>query len=205
MSGNTNNLLLKKFENKYKIIIILILIILICVSSKLITSARYVSENLGGSGEVNIAKWSIKLIDGSTQHSATQGVNFIVDDDSNVLNGHIAPGISARAEVILDPTGSQVPIDYTVSIDTSNSNIPGLVIESITAVIGSNNQVVSHNTNSYSGSLTLDQVESNTIISFKIVATWENNDKNDEIDTLIGKNGQTITMPITITAQQHID
>ena len=46
--------------------------------------------------------------------------NVNVNENENVVAGKIAPGSTATGEFVIDPTGSEVAIDYEVKIDTTN-------------------------------------------------------------------------------------
>ena len=185
-------------------IAIMIAVILVGAGISLVTYARYSNNELGGSGSVNVARWNVVVTDGSSEQSATQGVTFNVNQNANVSAGYMAPGSTATAEMILDPTGSQVAIDYTISISETDLQSVGMGIESVTAKIGNETVSLTHSNGVYSGNLDLSQVEANSKVKFTIVAEWINSEANNATDTANGISAQTITIPITLTAQQHI-
>lgn len=195
-----------KIKKKYKIYVIVFLIMLIGCLTLLIAKATLISDDLSGVAKSSVAKWSIKVLDKYTKESAMQGVTFKINDtNNNVKEGSLAPGTTAIAKLLLDPTGSEVPIDYTISIDSNFKQIPGLVIKEVTKTIDGNIENILIDDSLYSDSLTLNQVKSNTVVLFEIVLEWANKEENNEQDTLVGQTVKTITIPITITAQQHID
>ena len=203
---------------KRGIVFLVILISLIALIGG--TYARYTSSGTANA-QIDIAKWSVKL---NGQDITTQtrnvDVSLVYDENQYVSDGKIAPGRTAHFDVVLDPTGSEVAIDYTFNINaaaieqalelgsTSKIEITGAKYkvgngQEQTAVVDSNGLV------SVSESLT--QVENNDAVTVTVTLAWDNdNDSNNVSDTNEGiaaynaTNGKTITVPVSITASQHI-
>lgn len=189
---------------KGRTIAIALAAVLVAAGISLVTYARYANNELGGNGSVSVAKWNVSVTDGTTEQSATQGVTFNVTANENVSTGYMAPGSTATAQLVLDPTGSQVAIDYTISITETDLQAVGMSISSVTAKIGSSPVTLTNTNGVYSGNLTLSQVEAGANVTFTVVVQWVNNEANNATDTQTGIAAQTITIPVTVTAKQHI-
>ena len=129
-----------------------------------------------------------------------------------VKDGTIAPGRKATFDIVIDPTDSEVAIDYTLKIDTSaitgltngNSNVS---ITKAQYKFG-DGAVQSANITSADGvtiSESLADVEAGKALTMTVTVEWDNeDDENNAADTANGVQGGTITIPVTVTAMQHI-
>ena len=120
---------------------ILIAVIIACLLALIAgTYARYTST---GTATVNaeIAKWHVELngSDISTESKTVQ-VPLAYAQNDFVKDGKIAPGRSATLTVEVDPTGSEVAIDYIFDIDTK-CIITSSLSSNNTLVVGYNDNV----------------------------------------------------------------
>ena len=95
-------------------IIIALLLVVYLISS---TYARYSTEGKAD-GKVDIAKWAVVMTadDGTTLNSTTQDITFTVQSNTEVVPGKISPAVTAKAEIELDLTGTEVSVDFTPTI-----------------------------------------------------------------------------------------
>ncbi len=102
-----------------KILVVAVLLLLIAVSYS--TYAIYKSEATASSS-VQTAAWVVEVNDQAlTQatHTFTLGtINWATPTVSKVA-GKIAPGDHGTVTIEIDATGTEVDVDYTVSIDTT--------------------------------------------------------------------------------------
>lgn len=180
--------------------IIAILLALVLVFSITYTYARYLTS-IDTSSEATIAKWAVSVKEGSNELSTTQKLTLTVNENENVVSGKIAPGATATGEFVIDPTGSEVAIDYEVKIDTANMTNSKMAIESLKVGDTVLNKDASGN---YIGSISLADVVANKTTTVKVTVAWTNDEANNEIDTATGKTAGTIEIPINITVKQHI-
>lgn len=194
-------------KRRNKIIIFSALITFVVVGVVLYTSARY-QESVSGTGNIEVAKWSIKLTDeGAKEISETNKIKFVSKNNPNVADDKIAPGSSATAKFILDPTGSEVAIDYGITIDLNA--FKGIKVTKVTATNdgGSTIELVENNgvwESTSAPSISLSDVESGKKVTFEVFITWENSDENNMADTQIGKDGANVELDVTVTASQHV-
>lgn len=203
---------------------IIVLIVLACIIAIIGgTYARYSSKGTANA-KVDIAKWSIKLgtEDISTQ-SKTVNANVTYSDNEYVANGKIAPGRSATFSVEVDPTGSEVAIDYTFTVDPTtiasslietNGSKANIAVTGAVCTVGGNPATVTNTTvegkQVFSVSQDLASVQAGNKVVVTFTATWTNNDTDTAIDTAEGvassasESGKSITVPVNVTAQQKI-
>lgn len=108
--------------SKFRKIYILVLIISLFFSGiGYFSYARYVSEAQFNS-TLNVAKWSIEVnntdITPNTVTSFSSTVNWS-GLSGLVKSGYIAPGMMGTTSIEIDPTYSQVAMNYYINIDTT--------------------------------------------------------------------------------------
>ena len=183
---------------------ILLLLVVYLISS---TYARYSTVGKAD-GKVDVAKWAVvmKADDGTTLNSTTQDITFKVQSNSEVVPGKIAPAVTAKAEVELDLTGTEVSVDFTPTIgDYTPSTLPSADKITLTSAleggtVGSSNYIPLVNKSAFT--------DSNGKKKITLTLTWENDDENNVNDTATGMladGSRTITIPVTLTVQQHIN
>lgn len=187
-----------KKDNKKKYLLgILLLLVFVLAGSY--TYARYATE-FTGKGTVEVAKWAVKLTSGGTEITEDTAITLTVAENANVASGKMAPSVAATGTLVLDPTGSEVAIDYTVKIDNSNLK-DGMAIKSVTA---NGTELTKDASDEYTGSLSLAEVESSTQVTLVITVEWANNEANNASDTEIGMTANSLEIPVVVTAKQHI-
>lgn len=211
----------RKSKTKRVILVVVMLVCLIALIGG--TYSRYTST---GSANVTakIAKWKVKLgtQDISTE-SKTINVDFNYDTNEYVKTGKIAPGSSGYFEVELDPTGSEVAIDYLFTIDktnianslitgsTSKIEVTGATYSIVGSEVSGTADVVNGNTVTFTEPLA--DVLAGRKATVRVLINWDNaSDANNNSDTAeglasyaAGQNGKTVTIPVSVTARQHID
>jgi len=192
---------------------ILIAVIIACLIVLIAgTYSRYTST---GTATVNaeIAKWHVVLggTDISTQ-AQTVNANFVYDANSYVKSGKLAPGRSGQFTIEVDPTGSEVAIDYTFTIDdtalASNANI---AVTGATYTMGSESGTATIDANGVvSLSESLAHVQAGDTVTLTVTVAWTNG--NNATDTAEGvtsyetglETGTVLSIPVTVTASQKI-
>ena len=201
---------------------ILIAIILACLVAIIGgTYARFTSSGTANA-TVTLAKWNVKL-NGQDISRETKNLDVALTFDNNqyVKEGKIAPGRTAHFDVELDPTGSEVAIDYTFKVDTTKiAQVLETNSTSKVSVTGATYKIGTEETKTAAmaedGTIivseTLGEVEAGKKVTVTVTVAWDNdNDSQSTSDTKegvasynAGENGKTITVPVTIVAQQKI-
>lgn len=195
----------KKRTKRAIFIVIALLLIVYLISS---TYARYSTEGKA-SGKVEIAKWAVAITAGETTlDSTTKDITFTVQENTNVVPGKIAPDVTAKAEIELDLTGTEVSVDFIPTIDkTVLTTLPSA--DKITLTSSLNDTIAESGIETYiplvdGSAFTAENGKKKVTLTL----TWANDDNNNVDDTATGELAdglRTLTVPVTLTVQQHID
>lgn len=198
-----------KVKNRQRIkrsifIVIALLLIIYLISS---TYARYSTEGKAD-GKIEIAKWAVamKADDGTTLNSTTQDITFTVQSNTDVVPGKIAPNATAKAEIELDLTGTEVAVDFIPTIgEYTSTGLPSADKITLTSkvengTVGSTNYIPLVDQSAFTSANGKKKVT--------LTITWKNDNTNNADDTATGEladDSRTLTIPITLTVKQHID
>lgn len=151
--------------------------------------------------EQNLAQWNI-FINGSDIVSQDFVINSInVENNDNVLNGKIAPGVSGYFDIEIMPQAS-TSVLYSVSFDFSQIS-DSFVVDKIEETSGSN--LIRTDENTYSKVITLDEIKENKSSIVRVYLKWENKEENNDIDSKIGlTENNYINIPISVSAMQYL-
>ena len=195
----------RKTRTKRAIFVVIALLLVAYLISS--TYARY--STVGeANGKVDIAKWAVVMTadDGTTLNSTTQDITFKVQSNTEVVPGKIAPAVTAKAEIELDLTGTEVSVDFTPTIGAyTPSTLPSADKITLTSAVeggtvGSSNYIPLVGNSAFTASNGKKKVT--------LTLTWANDDENNADDTATGMladGSRTITIPVTLTVQQHIN
>lgn len=195
----------RKTRTKRAIFVVIALLLVAYLISS--TYARYSTEGKAD-GKVDIAKWAVVMTadDGTTLNSTTQDITFTVQSNTEVVSGKIAPAVTAKAEIELDLTGTEVSVDFTPTIGAyTPSTLPSADKITLTSAVeggtvGSSNYIPLVGNSAFTASNGKKKVT--------LTLTWANDDENNADDTATGMladGSRTITIPVTLTVQQHIN
>ena len=178
-----------------KILVIAILLLLIAVSYG--TYAIYKSA-FSGTATVSTAVWHIEFSDGSEILENNFNVVFEGTDchNNHVLDGKIAPGATCEKTITLDADGTEVDVEYTVSVDDSTITVtPSTSTDDandFTASLSPSTGRILYSANDQTATLTLS-------------ITWAGTDDSDT-DTINAADtalaGKTLSVPVTLIAKQ---
>ena len=183
-----------------KAIILMIMFILVALYFVSGTYARY-TNSITGNAAVSTANWAVKFKQGTAEISNNFNLSFEVQDNANVVPGKIAPSVTAKATINLDLTGTEVAVDYSATINkTALATAFGASADNVTIKVGGGD--------SATGTINLANnaafTSSNGIVPIEIAITWDNkDDAASASDTTAA--GKDLTLPVTLTVQQHID
>lgn len=203
----------KKSVKTMMIVLVLLAIGLYFVAG---TYARYTAA-ASGTGTVQVAKWAVKIGEkDATQENTTFDLSFNKVENENVVDGYIAPGSQLYADFKIDPTGSQVAIDYSFSlgnITASEGTVPTTVkVLKVVPVKDNVEQAeLSPDTGGkYTGKISLPSKDkaltADEAVTIRVYLEWENTNtaETDKVDTSTGVSAPTLTMTVNATATQSI-
>ena len=183
-----------------KAIVFMIMLIIVGLYFVSGTYARYTSS-ISGNAKVSTANWAVAFKQGDNAITDIFNLTFTVQSNANVVPGKIAPSVTATATINLDLTGTEVAVDYTAEINkTALETIFGNSAKNVTVTVG----------DAESASDTISLIDNkaftaqNGIVPITISITWDNDsDSASASDTTSA--GKDLTLPVTLTVQQHID
>ncbi len=164
--------------------------------------AKYQS-NIAGHGIADIAKWAFN-VNGNSSTIQTIAINKNYDE-STLTNGKIAPGTQGSFDIIIDATGSEVGVDYSVSFINETNKPTNLKFiyenEEFSTLQDLENSLV--------GTIDADaQAKEKTLTVgwFWNYETGANNQiaENDIIDTNEGSQNLNYTFDVVVTGTQVV-
>lgn len=198
-------------RKKSAILVTLLLLLVVVIGGY--TYSRYMSSGTANS-TADIAKWSVKIgtgdLDTYTTDSPLEAALTLVANDY-VADGVIAPGRAGTYTVEIDPTDSQVAIDYIIKasdvdgLTTANENIKVTGAKYwIGEVTGDGTDATVTGINGVTISESLADVLAKKKLTVKVTIEWENVEDNNDTDTANGKVAEKAAVKTTITAKQHL-
>ncbi len=194
-------------KSKIKIIsIILILTLELCLYFVAGTYSRYTST-AESSTSTRIANWSVKIgnvdLAGGEKDFSSELV-LETTNSAKVKAGTIAPNTSVEGNFTIDPNGTEVAMNYKISLGTIyykntvtgatvTSNTPNIRISNVTTNTGT---LTTNIDGTYSGQIELE----GSPVTVTISAEWVSTD--DESDSAIGYFPLNVIIPVTVTVEQ---
>ncbi|MBP3502347.1 MAG: hypothetical protein J6K42_02570, partial [Clostridia bacterium] len=201
-----NKKITTKRKKSYIVVVLLILAILASSIFGYYAYSKY-KTTLTGNGTATVAKWSFK-VNGQTEQFTTVNLEETMNTANNVTTKRIAPGTSGKLLLQLDATGSEVAVDYAITLDVTNKPTNLKMYEKYENGKYSTEIMAKDNIMTVEGIIPLSEV--GTVQSKYIYWEWPyqtgeaTNDilASDLIDTAQSNLG-TINIPITVKATQR--
>ena len=199
----------RRSKTRRGILVALLLVLLIYIIGS--TYARYTTTT-NATGKVQVAKWAVAMTANNgtkTLSTTTQDITFTVQNNSYVVAGKIAPDVTAVADIELDLTGTEVAVDFLAEINSSAatalSTALGASADDVEMSVEINGTELTagtpHLINLPNGAAF---TAANGKIPVTLTLTWTNNESHNTSDTAAGVAAPTLSIPITLTAQQHV-
>lgn len=210
---------------KKRTIFLVVLLALVAATSVYVgsTYAKYVSS-YGGTTSVEVAAWDVKVndYDFTTSAAKTDAVlncTFAPATTSNVAGDRVAPGRSCYIDVAIDPTGTEVAINYSITFGTATGGtLPSNMVATAKSHAGTtysetDSSVVTLSSGVAAGTIALPGTAgSNTAmtateaITVRYFLSWPYETDaiatNDPEDTTDGISASTLSIPVTVTLTQ---
>lgn len=201
---------MSKGFKKSGILAVVLLLLVVVVGGY--TYSRYMSSATANS-DATMAKWSVKIgandLDTYTT-SSPLAANLVLDANANVADGVIAPGRSGKFTVEIDPSDSQVAIDYNIKVKEitgigTNSKIK---VSSAKYWVGDKTGAGTDATVTGDTGATISETLTDVLgkkkVTVEITVAWENDESNNTADTASGKTGSAIAVKTEISAKQRL-
>lgn len=175
------------------------------------TYARYTST-ASGTSTAAVAKWAVKINETDIVTEDEFTINFTEVENNDVVDGKIAPASTLYADLEIDPTGSEVAIDYSFqlgAITASEGDVPtDLKISKVCKIDGGNETELTAIDGEYTGTIALKSqttaLAEDSKVKVRVYVEWQNTEANSALHTAAGKLAPILTMDVTGTAKQHI-
>ncbi len=189
-------------------VLIGIVAILLCVVGGVVgaTFSRYTSTATA-TPTAKVAKWKVLVGNQDISSGETKSFDATVtwDENVNIQTGFIAPGSKGKMTFVINANETQVPVDYTVNINTEEINLHKQIkITKVTATPSEGTEADLSSiaeSSTYSGKIELSEISKPVTVT--VYVEWAAQE-NDSDDTTIGSTLSTISLPITVTANQRI-
>ncbi len=174
-----------------KLLIIAVLLLLIAVSYG--TYAIYRSSATS-SDSIRAAKWVVEANDTDivANNTFTLG-NLDCGNNSIGKNGTIAPGDTCTATIVIDADGSEVDVNYTVSIDTS----------ALTTLGNSQISVAAHSGSSLTDTISYSATEGDMEATVVLDVTWNALDTSAQNTVDVNTALAELEIPVTVSVVQN--
>lgn len=191
-----------------KVLKILTLIMLIFTILKIAdTYAKYYASAHTTTLSKEVGQWVIKVNEMDIYSETGETVEFEVDNFGNFSNPHatpdkISPGSEGYADIIIDPTGTDVAVKYEIVLNVSN--LPEGVTVCLEMATGENTLDLTGE-NKYTGTISLADVQAGNTANIRCYIRWENLEGNNANDTTLGTTlGQELSVTATVTVRQYL-
>ena len=198
-------------KTKLKILIVFV-IFAFALSIVSNTYSRYVAA-AEGNIDLALANWQILLNneDITNSSSSVGQINPVILENENVANNKLAPSSKGYFDINIDASSVELSFNYNIKIN-KNEILDDLLITKY--------QIIEEDTNSEETEYidvvnneingTIDYSEENAIKPFKIRVFFEwfdgdSEESNDENDTEVVKNNNSLTIAATIKFTQKIE
>lgn len=178
------------------------------------TYSRYVAD---ATGNVNVlfAKWQILVNDSDITNGTTSSIAITpeIDENPHVASGTIAPSSKGHFDIIINPENVGVSFEYDITLDVLNDDMPDLMITKYSIlpkgyIEGKQVDVkpITNNVISESMDLINNKHETFTIrVYFEWFEGTKNNETmNDEADTAVATNNESLDIEAKISFKQKL-
>lgn len=146
--------------------------------------------------------WSVKITSDTKDLTSknTEDIIFKVEPSEYVSKGKIAPGLTAKANIEIDLSGTKYPVLLNLnvakeSLPLANMNLSALY-EGDIYELGTNKLIELENEEAFTSENGKKEIE--------LVLKWEDCNTNNDLDNWIGVNTNNISVPICLTVEQNI-
>ena len=189
-----------------KVLKILTLVMLILTIIKIgDTYAKYFASANTATLSQDVGKWIILVNNMDITIEGGESVEFEVNNFNNFSNTHaaqdkISPGSTGYVDIEINPAGTDVAVRYDIELDLTG--VSNLAIEARLEMASGENTLVKTGENTYSGTISLADVQAEATATVRCYITWNNDDANNGVDSAAGSNVNLelgLTANVTVT------
>ena len=190
-----------------KMLILIALVMILFAIYKIIQIYAVFYNEAQGNMQEKIANLTVYV--NNTDITTAQVENFVIDTfnlekNEHVKDGKLAPGLAGDFHSTIEPSNTNVAIKYELQIKKENLVNSKAQLISIEET-QNNKPLVRTGENSYTGLISLADIQAGKKDVIKIKVQWSDTGETDKEDTQIGtvKNPK-IEIPITVNATQYL-
>lgn len=199
--------------NRGKLTTIIVLSFLFLIVLSAARTYSLFQSDIAGTAEAEIASWNIIIND--TNIVTTESHSFSLDNihmkaNSNVKDMSFAPGSEGWFAINIDPSDTQVAIKYEIIVKPFSFDVDGVTLSNenikISGVELTNNgtTLTEVSEGRYVGVIPYTQ-GTRPVYNLKVNITWINDEANNELDSIVGANGDVDTdIPLEIRFTQYL-
>lgn len=147
----------------------------------------------------DIADWSIKVngVVVTSVDSVIVDISDVAWNSTNVADNKLAPGSTGVLDINIDPTDTEVAIKFDLEIIDKNTD--PLKILTVSSITDSSNQLIRTGVNTYTGIITLDDINNSNIRNIKLNIGWIDDGTDIDFDTITDNNEDYLEVNFTAT------
>lgn len=195
----------KKNMNKILIVTCLFIILLLVYTGIRIYGLFH--SELNSKVQLKNGVWSIMINDTDITKGSDVKFeinNISIQENEHVKPGTLAPGLTGKFKVEINPKDTDVSVKYEISLDEEKVENNNLVIKSITETYVQK-QLIKTGPNAYTGVISLEEIKAKTKNEITIEIEWLDNEENNELDIEMGnKSDSQYKIPLTIHVCQYL-
>ena len=186
-----------------KVLKILTLIMLIITILKISdTYAKYHATAHTDTLSRDVAKWVIKVNELDISRTG-ETVEFPINKfnnftNANTLGDKISPASEGYADIIIDPTGTDVAVRYDIEIELNGAS--NLAVSARLAMASGDNTLVKTGENTYTGIISLSEVQEGKTADVRCYITWVNDENKNNEDTEIASSDDRVKFNVAARA-----
>lgn len=184
--------------------LLLVLLVILLFSFQLFSTYSLFESKIEQEVNSNLAKWNIKINDDIVTGDSHLFLieNLVIENGSNVNDNKFAPGSKASFDIIIDCMDSEVSIRYDISINLDELENKEIKLENISLSDGTN--LVKTSDNTYTGVISLSDIENGVLKDVKVSLIWNNNEDNNKMD-YDTQNNSSLQIPVKVDLSQYLN
>ena len=166
-----------------------------------------------GTIEQQSGNWFVKvnnsdIVTGNLVQTFTIG-SLTYNAENYVMENKIAPGLEGYFDLNIDATEADVAVRYDITVDlaafATNDKLSLTNVKKFVSSVEVNNGIIQTGVNTYTGIITLADIQNNVVDNIKCYLAWEEDStgNNDEIDTTMGIADTNLSIPVTVVVSQY--
>ena len=178
---------MKLKRNKILLILISFLAIIVLLYQVITIYALFQNEVIGVI-KMDNAVWKISINGLEVSSGIVENLvidQIIVENNENVKEGKIAPGVRGSFQIEINPNNTQVSVRYDVKLESTEMENSKIEISDIEEGLV-NNELIKTGENTYTGIIPLYQIRQGVKNEIKVYVNWTNDEQNNEVDTRDG-------------------